>query len=88
MKMSTRSRYFIVILSQSYFQSRHCLFELCTIVNHSTKVNVLPIILDNAITVDKQTEYIAYWKIDSVRSVPQLKVSHMLPRPIWRKSFH
>jgi hypothetical protein len=61
MQLGPRSRHFLPILSPGYFKSRYCLFELDSIAKQTATVNVLPIIIDDVLSREQESDYIVYW---------------------------
>ena len=48
MAESASARFFVVVLSQAYFASRNCMYELVELMRSNLSIRVVPVILDDA----------------------------------------
>jgi len=61
MKTAAESRYFVAVMTESYFYSRYCMYELCQIIDSDEPVRAIAVLLGNAINVETEKKIQNYW---------------------------
>lgn len=62
MDTAAESRYFIAVVTESYFYSRHCMYEFCRLAESELPIRTIPVMLGESVT-EPGIEYILkdYW---------------------------
>jgi TIR domain len=63
MNTSAQSRYFVAIMTESYFYSRYCMYEFCQMAESKQLIRTIPILLGKALEPGIEETLKAYWSV-------------------------
>ncbi len=70
MDTAAASRYVVIILGESYFFSRYCLYEFLQLCDSDLEIRTIPIVLGGAASDNSQDRYERYWR-DAYRELAE-----------------
>ena len=63
MNTSAQSRYFVAIMTESYFYSRYCMYEFCQMIESKQLIRTIPILLGTAQKPGIEERIKFYWRV-------------------------
>ena len=62
MAEASASRYFVGVMTETYFRSRYCMYEFCQLVESDLPIRTIPIMLGDESQPDIDEQRLAYWR--------------------------
>jgi hypothetical protein len=85
MNTSAQSRYFVPIMTESYFYSRYCMYEFCQMAESKQLIRTVPILLGTALKPGIEETLKAYWRVkhqdlnQAIRGVDAVYTNYLQP---------
>ena len=55
------SRYFVAVMTESYFYSRFCMYEFCQLIESDQPIRTIPVMLGRAAEPGIESKWTKYW---------------------------